>query len=147
MSNLKLYPRDIDLDSGEKRDIVTKLTSDASSPFYEKTMKQVFMYALGIGLKNKRRVPLKKRIGIIPVRALSNEDLAIIKAVAISEKKTIDVLFGENIREMFTIAEEYANGGLDQLAYQVFGPEPGDVNMKMEQPLRDILKNSKQLEH
>jgi dnd system-associated protein 4 len=138
MSRSKLYPRDIDLEGGEKHSKVLKLTEDSSSPFYKKTMKQVFMYALGIGFKNKKRVPLKKRVGVIPLSAFNDADLSIIKSIAIADKKNIDIMFGENIQEMFKIAEEYANGGIELLDYQVFGPEPGDPDKKMEQALRDI---------
>lgn len=96
------------------------------------------MYALGIGFKNKKRVPLKKRVGVIPLSAFNDADLSIIKSIAIADKKNIDIMFGENIQEMFKIAEEYANGGIELLDYQVFGPEPGDPDKKMEQALRDI---------
>ncbi|MCW3996663.1 MAG: hypothetical protein NWE98_11025 [Candidatus Bathyarchaeota archaeon] len=139
MSQLKLYRRDIDLEAGDKHNKVVQLVEEAASPFYGKTMKQVFMYALGIGFKNRKRVPLKKRTGIIPTRALSQTDEAILKAIAICETQTVDILFGENIPTIFKIAEEYANGGIDLLYYQVFNPEPGDIDRRMEQPLRDIL--------
>ena len=100
------------------------------------------MFALGLGFKNHKMVPLKKRTGIIPVRSLTTNDLAILKAIAIAETKTVDTLFGENIPNIFRIAEEYANGGIDLLYYQVFNPEPGDIDKRIEQPLREILNNS-----
>jgi len=139
MPKSKLSPRDLDLEAGEKHQKVVKLTESSISPFYKKTMKQVFMYALGIGFRNQKRTPLKKRTGVIPLATFSSADLSIIKAVAIADKKSLDVLFGDNLQEMFKIAEEYANGGIDLLDYQVFGPEPGDPDKKMEQTLRDIL--------
>ena len=108
-------------------------------------MKQVFMFALGLGLQNGKKVPLKKRIGIIPVRSLNEIDLTILKAIGISETKTVDIMFGENIANIFKNAEEYANGGIDLLYYQVFNAEPGDIDKKIEQPLRDILKKLPQI--
>jgi dnd system-associated protein 4 len=141
MSQSKLYPRDIDLEAGDKHKKFIQLTEETSSPFYGKTMKQVFMYALGLGFKNKKRLPIKKRTGIIPVRSLSDKDIAILKAVAICETKTIDTMFGENAQNIFKIAEEYANGGIELLYYQVFNPEPGDVDKRLEQPLREILNS------
>ena len=136
-------PRDISLEAGEKHKKVLKLVQNKLSPFYKKTMKQVFMYAMGIGFRNEKRMPLKKRTGVIPLRTLSDADLALIKAIAITEKKNVDVLFGENIKKMFQIAEEYANGGINLLYYQVFGDEPGDPDRKMEQHLRDIRSEIK----
>ncbi|MDR2720390.1 MAG: hypothetical protein LBC03_06280 [Nitrososphaerota archaeon] len=141
MSQFKLYPRDIDVEVGDKHEKFEQLIKEVVSPFYGKTMKQVFMFALGIGFKNNKKDPLKKRVGSIPVRALSTEDLSILKAIAIAHTKTVDTLFGENISTMFSIAEEYANGGIDLLYYQVFNPEPGDIDKKIEQPLREIVNN------
>ena len=137
----KFAPRDIDIDSGEKHKKFLQLTEENISPFYKKTMKQVFMFALGMGFKNKKRMPLKKREGIIPVRSLNATDIAILQAVAISEKRTVDVLFGENIPEIVKIAEEYANAGIDMLYCQIFNPEPGDIDRRLEQPLREIVGN------
>lgn len=142
MTRSRLLPRDINLEVGERHSKVLKLIGDSSSPFYQKTMKEVFMYALGIGFRNRKRVPLKKGTGSIPRTTFSDQDLSIIKAIAIAEKKSVDVLFGENTRERFKIAEEYANGGIDLLLYQVFGSDPGDPDKKMEQHLRDILAGS-----
>jgi len=139
----KSFPRDISLEAGEKHKKVLKLVQNKLSPFYKKTMKEVFMYAMGIGFRNEKSMTLKKRTGVIPSRTLSDADLALIKAVAITEKKNVNVLFGEYIKKMFQIAEEYANGGIDLLYYQVFGDEPGDPDRKMEQYLRDILREIK----
>jgi dnd system-associated protein 4 len=141
MSQFKLYPRDIDIEVGDKHEKFEQLIKEVVSPFYGKTMKQVFMFALGVGFKNNKRDPLKKRVGSIPVRALSTADLSILKAIAIAHTKTVDTLFGENISTMFSIAEEYANGGIDLLYYQIFNPEPGDIDKKIEHPLREIIKN------
>jgi len=145
MSQFKQYPRDIDLEVGERHKKFVQLTEENTSPFYRKTLKQVFMFALGIGFKNKNKVALKKRTGIIPVRALSSSDISVFKAIAITETKTVDTMFGENIPEIFKIAEEYANGGIDLLHYQVFNPEPGDTDKRIEQPLREILNNCDKL--
>jgi dnd system-associated protein 4 len=143
MARSKSLPREIDIEAGDRHSKFLKLINDSSSPFYKKTMKSVFMYAMGIGFRNHKRVALKKRTASIPYSAFSDEDLSIIKAIAISEKKSVDVLFGEHIQEMFEIAEEYANSGIDLLGYQVFGPEPGDPDKKMEQYLRDILSSGR----
>jgi len=139
MAQSKWLPRDLALEVGERHKRVVELVENKLSPFYKKTMKEVFMYAMGIGFKNGKRVPLKKRTGVIPLRTFSDAEISLIKAIAITEKRSVDVLFGENVKEAFETAEEYANGGIDMLYYQVFGDEPGDPDKKMEQHLRDIL--------
>ena len=143
MAQSKLFPRDLAIEPGEKHSKVEKLVEEKISPLYKKTMKDVFMYAMGIGFKNGKRIPLKKRPGVIPLATFKDSEISLIKAIAISEKNSIDVLFGENVKEIFEIAEEYANGGVDMLFYQVFGDEPGDPDRKMEQALRDILSESR----
>jgi dnd system-associated protein 4 len=142
MAQSKWFPRDLALEVGDRHSKVTKLVEDKLSPFYKKTMKEVFMYAMGIGFKKGKRLPLKKKTGAIPLRTFSPAEISLIKSAAIAEKKSVDVLFGENIKEAFEIAEEYANGGIDLLFYGVFGDEPGDPDKKMEQYLRDILSES-----
>lgn len=141
MASEKRLPRDISLESGEKHEQFKQLTESKLSPFYKRTMKDVFMYALGIGFSEKKRIGLKKSIGVIPRTTFSDADLALIKAIAISEKGTMDVLFEENIKEAFEIAEEYANGGITTLYALVFGQDPGDPDRKMEQELRNMIKS------
>ncbi|RLA92681.1 MAG: hypothetical protein DRG69_08440, partial [Deltaproteobacteria bacterium] len=87
---------------------------------------------------------LKKKAGTIPLRTFNENDKALIKSIAIAETGSMDVLFGENIKEAFDIAEEYANGGIDTLYSLVFGDEPGDPDRKMEQELRIIIEKCKQ---
>jgi len=142
MVQSKSLPRDLALEAGEKHSKVEDLVENKLSPFYRKTMKEVFMYAMGIGFKNGKRVRLKKRKAVIPLSTFVDADRSLIKAIAIAEKKSVDVLFGENVKEIFEIAEEYANGGIDMLSYQVFGEEPGDPDKKMEQALRDTLADT-----
>jgi len=140
MRREKQLPRDISVEPGKKHEKFKKLIESSLSPFYKRTMKDVFMYALGIGFLNGKKVKLKKKVGTIPLRTFNENDEALIKAIAITEKGSMDVLFGENVKEAFDIAEEYANGGIDTLYSLVFGDEPGDPDRKMEQELRIIIK-------
>jgi hypothetical protein len=143
MASEKYFPRDLSLDAKNHEKFKELVESDlarALSPFYKKTMKDVFMYALGIGFFDHKRLKLQKKIGTIPLRTLGPSDIALIKAIAVVEKGSLDVLHGENIKEVFEIAEEYANGGITTLYDMVFGDEPGDVDKRMEQHLREILE-------
>lgn len=140
MASEKRLPRDISLESGKEHEQFKELTESKLSPFHNRTMKDVFMYALGIGFAEGKRIGLKKKIGVIPRTTFSEADLALIKAIAISERGTMDILFEENIKEAFEIAEEYANGGITTLYALVFGEDPGDPDRKMEQELRNMIK-------
>ena len=145
----KYLPRDVSVDSRNHEKFKKLTESDlarALSPFYKKTMKDVFMYALGIGFFNHRRMKLRKKVGTIPLRTFSSNDLALLMAVAVVEKGSLDVLYRENIREVIEIAEEYANGGITILYNMVFGDEPGDVDRRMEYYLREILE-TQTMEH
>lgn len=142
MATRQFDPKDLALDGknhGKFKDLVESSLARALSPFYKRTMKDVFMYAMGIGFANGRRLKLQKKIGTIPTTALDDRDKALVKAVAVTEKGSLDVLYKENVREAYEIAEEYANGGITDLYSMVFGEEPGDPDRKMEQYLRETF--------
>jgi len=144
MLKRKLPRYDVAVETGERHSRVRQLVEDRTlSPFHGKTMKEVFMYAMAVGFKNGKRVPLKKRTAAIPIATFSEEDEALIEAVAIKTKSTIDVLFEDSAKQVIQIAEEYANGGIDALYYEVFGEEAGDPDRKMEQSVRDWLAKKK----
>lgn len=144
MASEKYFPRDIALDSQNHEKFKELVESDlarALSPFYKRTMKDVFMYALGIGFFYRKRQKLVKKVGTIPTRTLSPHEIALLKAIAVAEKGSLDVLYGENIKEVFEIAEEYANGGITTLYNMIFEEEkPGDIDKRMEQHLREVLE-------
>ena len=139
MDRKRLDRYDFALESGEKHSRVKRLKEEKLSPFRDMTMKDVFIYAMAIGYERGKKVPLKRRTGVIPGNALRDEDYALVKAIGISQRKDVDILFEKKEKELFKIAEEYANGGIDMLFYQVFGEDPGDPDRKMEQALRDLM--------
>lgn len=96
-----------DLTGSESRDRDIEQT-----PF--ETYKDVFMFAVALGYENGTRRPLsggKKHT--IRRDVFSENDLAFLKALAITETGDVQVLgrFGE----ILTIAEEYAMGGITNL--------------------------------
>jgi hypothetical protein len=143
MATKQFVPRDLALDgkNHEKfKDLIESSLARALSPFYKRTMKEVFMYAMGIGFINGRRLKLQKKIGTIPTTTLDDRDEALIEAAAVTEKGSLDILHKENIKEAYEIAEEYANGGITDLYSMVFGEEPGDPDRRMEQNLREAFE-------
>jgi dnd system-associated protein 4 len=135
----ELFRSRIAIETGEKHSRVVKLVENKLSPFYGKTMKEVFLYAMGIGLKAGKKIPLKKKTQAIRGDVFSESDRALLEAIAISEKGTLDVLFPNKLKDVLDTAEEYANAGIDVLYFLVFGEDPGDPDRRMEQLLRTIL--------
>lgn len=65
---------------------------------------------MALGYNNNNPVPLRKKKGVIPTRTLSEAQLWLINSIAIAKKGSVEVLFDAN--DILNIAEEYANGGV-----------------------------------
>jgi len=94
-------------------DIYQQLKSGANkqpeeAPF--ETFKDIFMLAACLGFQNGRRVPTIKSGSEIRLSVFTEDDIAILKAIAIAETGDVEILarFGE----ILTIAEEYANADI-----------------------------------
>lgn len=102
-------------------DDYVKLTTGDEAPF--KTMKDLFMLSASVGYARGRRTVLSGQREIFrwPVFS-SQEDIPVLRAIAIAETEDTAVLVDQN--ELLTIVEEYANGGIDEIRREVFG-KPG----------------------
>lgn len=99
-------------------DIYRQLRSSAktqpeAAPF--ETFKDIFMFAACLGFRNGRRVRTDKTGSEIRVSVFTEDDIAILKAIAISETGDVDIL--TRFSDILTIVEEYANVGI----YEVKG--------------------------
>lgn len=97
-------------------DIYKQLTEGndmAAAPF--RTMKDVFLWAAGLGYREGKRKPLKgKRTTIFRWAQFTPQtDIPLLKALAIADGGDVDVLLSQD--EILTIAEEYANAGIREL--------------------------------
>jgi dnd system-associated protein 4 len=81
------------------------------APF--ETFKDIFMWAACYGYQNGRRIRTNKVGNEIRISVFSEEDKAILKAIAIAATEDVGVL--ANFGEVMAIAEEYANGGIYSL--------------------------------
>jgi len=142
MVNRNDLPREFFFEAGEKTDKVRKLLNEKLSPFYQKTMKDIFLNSLCLGFANKKRIPLDKKSGggAVPSRVFNDDEIGLIKAIAIHEKNDVNILLKENIHDFIQITEEYANGGFSLLYFQIYGEEIGDLVQFMEIGIRDHLK-------
>lgn len=97
-------------------DIYKQLTEGSnllSAPF--RTMKDVFMWAVCLGVQQNKRRPLTgKKITIFRwTQFESQTDMPLLKAIAIADGGDVGVLLKRN--DILTIAEEYANAGIFDL--------------------------------
>ena len=86
-------------------------TQAEDAPF--ETFKDIFVLAACLGFRNRRRVPIGKAESEFRVSVFTEDDLAILKALAIAETGDVDVLTREG--EVLAIAEEYANAGIHEV--------------------------------
>lgn len=127
-------PRDrIFIDSADRKDFERLKKPDA--PLAGKENKELFMMALIVGYNEGNRIPLKDKYGFVRLEYLSEKEDAIIKSIAISEEGGLDVLLDKD--KVYTIAEEYASGGIKLLKSQVMGKIHGDYMKWFESKIID----------
>lgn len=129
-------PRDLRYSSsdGEK---YRRLVNDELSPFNGATFKDVFIYAATYGFKNGLYKDLEKPQPSIPLSTFTAEDEWIIKSIAIAAKKTLDILSDE--KEIYRLAEHYANGAIETIYLEIFGGKPGEPYKRMSQEILEEL--------
>jgi dnd system-associated protein 4 len=122
----------------ENKDDYEKLTKDRLSPFYKRDYRDVFLLALAMGVSKNMSRPLKKRIPNIPLRGFTEEEKWFLKSIAISKTGNMEIL--SDSKEIFKIAEEYANGGIKLLVREVF-ENISNYDEVLEEELREKVKN------
>jgi len=114
-------PRDVAIESS-KRELYEELRTINSSPFYGVELRELFMFAMGYGRHKAGRTELDGDPHYLFGRTtLTDEQEWIIKSVAVKGTGDPDVLRDERL--VYTIAQEYANSGIEKLHGKVFGPE------------------------
>jgi hypothetical protein len=114
-------PRDVAIERS-KRELYEELRTTDSSPFYEVELRELFLFAMGYGRQKAGRAELDGDLHYLFGRTtLSDEQEWVIKSVAVKETREPDVLRDE--RMVYTIAQEYANSGIEKLHGKVFGPD------------------------
>lgn len=105
-----------------KRELYEELRTTESSPFYEVELRELFLFAMGYGRRKGGRIELDGELHYLFGRPmLSEEQEWVIKSVAVKEERDPDVLRDE--RQVYQIAQEYANSGIEKLHGKVFGPD------------------------
>lgn len=91
----------------------TGAVTQRHSMFYRKRLIDIFLCAMSIGRKLKKRKPIEKRQATIPKDSFQEDEIWVMVATALSEE--IDLSELENSRVIIDICEEYANGGIRYL--------------------------------
>jgi hypothetical protein len=135
-------PRDLGIDSNpEQRKMMDRLLESSLSPFYKRTMADIFLYSFAYAHKmGLDPLSLKKRSANIPVSSLGDEGLVLIFSTLLAHIGNFDLLTNEKeVRQIIVRAEELANAGLSRLYDIVFGDEAGHPDRKLERGLLEFL--------
>ena len=101
----------------EDRKLYSRLNSEDMLNEKSRDRKEQFIFALSYGFKNNVKRPLVNKEGFIRSDYLTEFDQALIKAVAIYDSKSIDIL--NSINDIYTIAEQYAHAGIKLLVDKI----------------------------
>ena len=96
--------------------------------------KDLFIAAMVVGYHEGSKIELGKgKEGYFFSDNLDGEELALIRAIAVSEEGNLNVLLDE--QKVYSIAEQYATGGVKLLKNKVFSGEYGSYAKKLESEL------------
>lgn len=97
--------------------------------------KDQFMFAVAFGFINDFNPELKRKEFITRTSYLNEDDQALLNAIAVKSTGSIDVLSDK--KEIYHIAERYANGGIQLLSDEV-GSKPGSFEKRLEKILIEL---------
>jgi len=131
----------IDINEEFKRDIDI---IERSGPLKGHNHKHIFLLALALGVENGRPKPIKKKLsgGFLRREQFSDEEEALIRSIAISHTKGVDILKKENFTKIYEIVEEYANAGFPILQSLLSSPGTFEKNLhsRLNKKIRDYKK-------
>jgi hypothetical protein len=119
------------------REIYDKLL-EKDGEFAGKENKDVFLLAMVIGYLHKADIELQIKEGFIRTEYLKDQDNSIIKSIAVAKTGTLDILL--NKKKIYSIAEEYASGGIKLLKDMVYGGSYGSFSKKLESELIETFE-------
>lgn len=130
-------PKVINVGKRDKKDF-DLLREDKSSFFYGRDHKEVFLMAMVFGFLNNSSKSLgeKHSGGHFRVETLNETDITLIKALAVKKTGRLDVLL--DLKEVYSIAEQYATGGISYLKNEIFGKQHGSYQKRLEELLVEL---------
>jgi hypothetical protein len=106
------------------------------SPFANGQNKDIFLAALVVGYHEGVKLPLQSKEGYFRTEYLKDEEKALIKSIAVATTGDLNILLDE--QKIYSIAEEYATGGISLLRDKVQSGGYGSYAKKLE---NELLKN------
>src|SRR5437867_2470849 len=111
------------------------------SPLEGKETKVAFLMSMVTGYSEGKELELgTQRDGYVRTEYLTETEKTIIKAIAVQKKGTLDIL--QDKKEVYSIAERYAAGGLESLKNHLFSGEHGSFEKTTELQLRSLAERS-----
>jgi len=99
-------------------ELFKELVKNPHSPFYNKEMKDVFIFAMALGLRMNKREKLKSKKEVAYFDVFKDNEKILIKSVATKAEKKLEILMDET--KTIEVGEEFANGGIYTLYEWVF---------------------------
>lgn len=127
----RLYVRRSDIEDYDR-------LKEKDSPLASKDNKDLFMMAMSIGFYEGARTELGSKKDFVRIEYLTDREKSIIKAIAVAEEKGLDVLLDK--KKVYSIAEEYAAGGIKLLKDKVFSGGYGSFSKKLESDLLEQFR-------
>src|ERR1035437_2895956 len=122
----------------DDRKLYDKLDDEAL--FKKKSKREQFLFAMSVGFKNSVKVSFESRDGLFHAADLKPADEALIKAIALmASDNNFEIL--SNKDELFTIAEQYAHGGIRILIDKIEAMSYGSYEVPYEKDLVDAFCN------
>ena len=113
----------------------------SGSPFYKANSKTIFIAAMLTGYHEGCSLELKTKEGYFHEGDLTREDAALIKSIAIAKENGLDVLLDK--QKVYSIAEQFATGGISFLKAKVDNGDFGSYAKKLES---ELLRGYEELE-
>src|SRR2546422_11757692 len=96
----------------------------SDGPFKDKEWRDIFALCVALGFRQGARPPLStEKHFLLRTESMLSDQVALVNAIAIAETGKLEILADQ--KEVWTIAEEYANAGIQALRDRFLGDTEG----------------------
>lgn len=122
-----------------------KRLKENDSPIANKARKDLFLLAMCIGYHSGSRINTSewgKKETYVRLEYLDEAEKSIINALSVAEEGNLEVLF--DMKNVYSVAEEYAAGGINILLDMVLSGEYGSFSKRLESKLLEQYEKIQQ---
>lgn len=109
------------------------LKKEKDSLLFNRSAKEVFIMSMTMGFYNDNKIALESKKEFVRIEYLNDKEKSLIKAIAVCDEENIDVLLDK--KKVYSIAEEYAAGGIQHLVDDMLKEQEGSATKKLETQL------------